>query len=320
MLLGISSAIAQNRSTISGFVFDPERRPVGQIFVELSNDFTVIGRMRTDGSGRFFFSGLAHGRYSIKALTFGTNFNEQSVEVEIAGTGVRGQAVADNVQRDIYLRVRKTANSAPFQNAVIFAQEIPKEAEALYKSAVSDLDSNREQVGIEGLVKAISVFPEYFLALQRLGVMRLKEERYKDAVELFKRALAVNDRCFDCLYGIGYAHFTIREFSDAVAACEKATNNKPDSFEAHLLLGKSRRMTKDFANAEKAMKQAAKLSDGASPDVHWNLALLYGKDMNRFEDAAKELELFLKAAPEAPNKEDIKKLIKQFREKAKGTS
>ena len=320
MVFGTSYVIGQNRSTISGFVFTQDRHPVGQIYVELSNEFSVIQRVRTDGSGRFFFAGLAHGRYTIRALPLGTNLMEQSVDVEIYGTGVRGQVVADNVQRDIYLRVQKGANSVPFQNTVIFAQDVPKEAETLYKSAVIDLDSKRDQAGVDGLVKAISVYPQYFQALQRLGVIRLKEERYKDAVELFKRAIAVNDRCFDCWYGVAYAHYSIREFKDAVTACEKAASNKPDSLEANLLLGMSHRMAKDFANAEKAMKQAAKISDGTSPDVHWNLALLYGKDMNRFEDAARELELFLKTAPDAPNKEDIKKLIKQFRDKAKGTS
>jgi hypothetical protein len=60
---------------------------------------------------------------------------EQTQEVEITGTGVRLQAVADNVQRDPYLRMRKGANSVPFQNAFIYAEEVPKDAESLYKTA-----------------------------------------------------------------------------------------------------------------------------------------------------------------------------------------
>lgn len=48
-------AAGQNRSTISGFVFDQQRRPIGQIQVELLNDFnSVLSRSKTDGSGRFF--------------------------------------------------------------------------------------------------------------------------------------------------------------------------------------------------------------------------------------------------------------------------
>jgi len=48
----------QGGSSISGFVFDPERRPVPNIPVELKAEFSTIGRVRTDGTGRFVFRGL----------------------------------------------------------------------------------------------------------------------------------------------------------------------------------------------------------------------------------------------------------------------
>jgi len=311
------TTLAQNRSSISGFVFGPDRRPVSQIIVELRSEFSTIGRVRTDGSGRFYFHGLSQGRFTIRVMPLGTALEERSEEVEIAGIGVRGRPVPENVQKDIYLRARRQAESTPFVNAVVYAQEVPKEAEALYKDAVQDLDSQRVQSGIESLEKAVATFPEYFMALQRLGIVRLQQERYDDAAAIFTKALAVNDRCFDCWYGVGYANFTTRKFPEAITASENAIKLKADSVEANLLLGMAHRLNKDFPKAETAMKAAAKHSDGTSAEVHWNLALLYGKDMNKFAEAAKELEAFLKLFPDAPNKEDIKKLIKQFKDKAK---
>lgn len=312
------AAMAQNRSSISGFVLGPDQKPVSQVIVELRNEFnSVISRVRTDGSGRYLFSGVAHGRYIIMALPLGTGFIEQSVDVEIAGIGARGQALADNVQKDIHLRIRKSSESTPFRNAVIYAQDVPKEAETLYKNAVADLDRSKPDTGIANLEKAVAIFPTYFAALQRLGIIRLAQNRFNEAAETFAQALAVNDRCFDCWYGLGYANYAIRKFPEAVSASEKAIQLKPDSVEANLVLGMSHRVTKDFVTAEKALKKAAKLAEGTSADVHWQLALLYGKDTNRFEEAAKELELYLKLSPEAPNKKDVEKLIRQFREKAK---
>jgi Flp pilus assembly protein TadD len=322
VLLGacLRSAGAQSRSTISGFVLDPDQRPVGQIVVELRNEFnSVIGRTRTEGSGRFLFSGIAHGRYTLLALPLGTGFVEQSVDVEIAGIGARGQVIADNVQKDIHLKVRRSAEATPFKNAVIYVQDVPQNAEALYKDAVSDLDRGKPDTGIANLERAVAAFPTYFAALQRLGVLRLTQNRFDDAIELFGRALAVNNRSFDCRYGLAYAQYAVRKFAEAVSSSEKAVELKPGSLEANLLLGTSQRITKDFVNAEKALKKAARLAEGTSADVHWQLALLYGKDTNRFDEAAKELELYLKLSPDAPNKEDVKKLIKQFKEKAKGT-
>ena len=306
------------RSTISGFVLGSDQRPISQVTVELRSEYnSVLSRIRTDGSGRFYFTNLVHGRYSVKALPFGTGYIESSIEVEITGTGARGQSVADNIQKDIYLRPRKNANAAPFKNAVIYAQEVPREAEVLYKDAVSDLERDRIQTGITSLEKAVEMFPTYFVALQRLGALRLAQEKFDDAILLFNRAIAVNDRSFDCWYGLAYAQYALRQYKESTVSAEKAVLIRPDSMEAALLLGMNQRISKDLVGAEKTLKKAVKLAEGTSPDVHWQLALLYGKDMNKFSEAAKELEQFLELSPDAPNKEDIKKLIKQFKDKAK---
>lgn len=321
VLACFGSVLAQGgRSTISGFVFDPEQRPVSQVMVELRNDYnSVLARIRTDGSGRYYFRGLAHGRYSVKALPFGTGFSEATVDAEITGTGMRGQPMADNVQKDIYLKLRKGADSTPFKNAVIFVQDVPREAEVLYKDAVSDLDSDRAQTGVQSLERAVEIFPTYFVALQRLGLVRLGEQKFEDAAALFTRALAINGRSFDCWYGLAYAQYSLRKFKESAASANEALVIKPDSTETNLLLGMNHRILKDFENAEKALKKAEKLAEGSSPDVHWQLALLYGRDMSRYSDAAKQLERFLELSPEAPNKEDVKKLIKQFKDKAKSS-
>lgn len=321
MLLIGSSVFGQlggvNTSSISGFVFDPNRQPVGQIYVELKSEFSTVARVRTDGSGRFTFRGLAHGRYTIRVLPLGTGMEEQYEDVEIAGIGARGRALPEHVQKDVYLRARKNSANSPFQNEVVYAQEVPKEAEALYKDAVNDLGTQRVQEGVQSLEKAIGIFPDYFMAIQKLAQVRLAEDKFDEAIELFKRALKINQRCFDCMFGVAHASYSVRKYPEAVAAAEDAIKEKPGSFEAYLVLGMGYRMTKEFAKAEKALLQANKNADGQSPDVHWQLALLYGKELEKFDDAAKSLESFLKVSPEAPNKEDVKKLIKQFKDKAK---
>ncbi len=250
-------------------------------------------------------------------MPLGTDFIEQSVEVEISGIGARGQALSDNVQKDIYLKVRKGAGNAPFKNEVVYAQEVPPEAQELYKNAIAELDRDKPDTGSAALEKAVAVFPSYFAALQRLGALRLVQNRFEEAIEAFTRAIAVNERSFDCWYGLAYASYAVRNYAEATSAAEKALVLRADSVEALLLLGMSQRLTKNVEGAEKNLKKALKLSGGTSADTHWQLALLYGKDLARYADAAKELEQFLTLSPDAPNKEDIRKLIKRFREKAR---
>lgn len=310
---------AQNeRSSISGFVFDPARRPVANVIVELINDYGIaVRRVRTEGSGRFFFTGLGHGRYRVKALPFGTNMEEGSEEVEIAGLGVGGRQVTESVQRDIYLKLRKSAQTAPFQNAVVYAQEVPKDAEKLYKSGVDDLNSKRVDQGVMALEQAIAIFPNYFMALQQLGVTRITQEKWDEAITAFTKAVEVNDRSFDCWYGLAYARHRKAELLPAIAALEKASSLRPESAETFMLIGVTQRQLREFAKAEAAFKQAVKLAAGESADIHWQLALLYAHNLKRYADAAKELELYLKTAGDIPEKAKVQKLIKEFKEKAK---
>jgi tetratricopeptide (TPR) repeat protein len=265
---------------------------------------------------------LNQGRYTVRVRPIGTDLVEQSAEVELTGTGVRGQPLSDTIQKDFYLKPRKNTGIVPFKNAVIYAQDVPKDAEKLFKEGAADIGSGRIESGAESLGKAIAIFPTYFSALQQLGAVRLSQGKFDEAIGLFKRALAVNDRGFDSWYGLGFANYSTRRFPEAAAASEKAVFLQADSLEANLLYGMCSRIVKDFPNAEKALKRAAKLAEVPSADVHWQLALLYGKDMTRFAEAAKELERYLELIPDAPDKqkEDVKKLIKQFKERARSVS
>ena len=101
---GQSSGLSNNRSSISGYIFGPDRRPLSQVWVELRADVGAgSSRVRTDGSGRYYFPGLPNGRYQLRVLPFGTNLEEKTEDVELAGVGVRGQPIPQNEQRDIYL-------------------------------------------------------------------------------------------------------------------------------------------------------------------------------------------------------------------------
>lgn len=317
----LSAGIAvhgQNRSTISGIVFDDQRRPIVDLYVELLNEVnSTLGRTRTDSGGRYFFGGLSQGRFQVRVLTHGTPFEGSTADVEIAGIGMTGRQLADNVQKDFYLTRRKGSDTIPFVNAVVFAQEIPADAENAFKSALKALDDENQDVGLKELERAVSIFPDYFAALQKLGIIYISKQDYKKARDAFARASDVNRSSFDSLYGLGYAYSALGETDKAIEACERSAVLKPASVEVNLLLGMSYRKVKKLKKAEEVLLRAKESALEPSADVHWQLALLYGRDSDRYAEAAKELELYLKARPDAENKELIKKLIKDFERKAK---
>ena len=302
------------RSSVSGFVFDPERRPLSEIQVELMNDVnSVLQRTKTNGSGRFFFRGVPQGRFVIRVLTFSTNYEEQTQDVEIYGIGAGGRPLADNVQKDIYLRVRKST-SLSTGSGTVFLQEVPEEAKTVYQKAVSDLDGDRVEAGVAGLENALKLFPTYYLALEKLGLIYTQQQQYEKARDVFDKAVAVNSRSFNGWYGLSYANYALKQSGAAVEAARKAVSLNSNSKDAVLFLGLSLRQAKMYEEAEKQLKEADKIAKGGSPDVHWNLALLYAHNLKRYKDAAKELELYLQTSPDKSQADKIKKLIKQYRE------
>jgi tetratricopeptide (TPR) repeat protein len=312
---GNSSSSAQNRSTISGFVFDQQRRPLAEIPVELLNDVNlVLRRTKTNGSGRFFFNQLSQGRFSIRVLTFKTEYEEQTQDVEIYGMGFGGRALTDNVQKDIFLRPRKEATTSTLGPGAIFVQEVPAEAKLIYEKAVLDVDDNKMEAGVEGLEKALRLFPSYYLALEKLGLIYTNQQKYERAREIFAKAVEVNSRSFNGWYGLSYVNYALRQPAAAVEAAQKAVSLNSNSNDALLFLGLSLRQAKRYEEAEKSLRQADVLTKGLSPEVHWNLALLYAHNLKRYKDAANELELYLKTNPINPQADIIRKLIKQYRE------
>jgi tetratricopeptide (TPR) repeat protein len=302
------------RSSVWGFVFDPERRPISEVQVELLNDVnSVVQRTKTNGSGRFYFRGVSQGRFVIRVLPLSTNYEEQTQDIEIYGIGAGGRPLADNVQKDFHLRLRRSTSIAAGTGAV-FIQEVPEEAKTIYQKAISDLDGDRVEAGAVGLENALKVFPTYYLALEKLGLVYTQQQKYEKARDVFDKAVAVNSRSFNGWYGLSYANYALKQSAAAVEAARKAVSLNSNSTDALLFLGLSLRQAKRYEEAEQSLKQADKLTKGASPDIHWNLALLYAHNLKRYKDAANELEHYLRTSPGSPQAENIKKLIKQYRE------
>lgn len=317
------SAPAQN--SITGMVFDQNRRPVADITVELLDEFErLIRQTQSSDSGLYQFQNLRSGNYYVQVNTSGTAFRETRERIQL-GQGNRTDSTGrtlggESVQQNFYLQFDpRRANAAAKDpvNEVIFAQEIPPDAERLYAEALKDFEENRRAEGVQKLEKAVSVFPDHFLALDRLGHEYLLQNKFAEAEEVFKRAVGINKNSYSSKYGLGAAQYKLKKFSEAEKTLEDAAVSNPSSINAFFLLGKVRRELGSFEKAEASLLKAKKLSGNSLADIHWELALLYYHNLKRYNEAADELELYLKADPKTENKDQVKKLIKSFRTKAK---
>ena len=102
----------------------------------------------------------------------------------------------------------------------------------------------------------------------------------------------------------------------ALKALEKAYILAPASWEVAYLIGKIERQEGNFSEAEVYLLKSKKLADERIPEIHIELAQLYGNDLKQYGKAADELELYLKASKKKKD-EKTKKQITDLREKAK---
>lgn len=296
-------------TSISGYVSDNSRNPIPDLQVELLNDVdSVIARTKTDNSGLFSFRGLRTGVFQVRVQTYGTTFIGQTQRVQLD----RGRAV-EQVEFVLVSRRNSSTTGIP---GVIFAQEVPEKARKQFERGLALLEKTEQRKeGVAALENAIEIFPLYFEALQVLGSEYVKQQDYERAIPLLTKAIEVNRQSYRSLYTLSIAQYNLKQVSEAIESMKRAIAFNQQSIAANLWLGMLLRQTDKFDEAETYLKQADHLAASKSPDVHWQLALLFNQ-VKRYKEAADELELFLKVQPDSKDTELIKKLIKKFRQQS----
>ena len=308
-------------SSISGIVYDDQRNPLFSVDVELLNENYVLrGKTRTDGTGRYQFSNLADGRYYVRVLPFRFNLNDQTQEVLIETFSITGNGVSFQIKDFFLTRKSGSSDPRPRTTAVVFAQEVPLEAELLYKEGAEAFAAEDIRKGVERMTAALEKFPTYFAALHDFGVELMKRGEYTEAAKLFIRAVEVNPKSYQSFYYMGVSlHKMGKEYGKAaLVALSKAEVLSPGSYQILLEMGRIERQEGQFEQAEKHLLKAKEVAERPVPEIHIELAQLYGNDLMQFGKAADELEMYLKASNEKDTK--ISRQIKQLREKAKRQS
>jgi tetratricopeptide (TPR) repeat protein len=145
-------------------------------------------------------------------------------------------------------------------------------------------------------------------------------KRYTEAVPFLLKAVEVNNKSATSFYYLGYSlHNLGKEYNKAAIRClNNALVLAPSSTQVMFVLGKIERSDGKYVDAEKHLLQAKKLSKVAVPEIHKELAQLYADDMKKYNEAADELELYLKASKlDNSAASQTKKVISSLREKAK---
>jgi tetratricopeptide (TPR) repeat protein len=315
-LLLASTAMAQN-NTIRGKVRSANGETINDAIVELRvSGSGMIAQAVTRNDGDFAFYNLGVGEYEIAVIKAGY---DQAVE-RARFDQLASMNLMETVRVEVTLRPRKDAATDP--PGTSFAQDVPKAARAAYDKAVVRLREGKSEEAILLLREAIKLFDDYFDAHFALGKEMLRAGKDNEAIQSLERARQINDREAAVYHLFGIVMLKQRKLNVADYAFAEAERLNPNGA-AHYLYrgqtlidiavkdgGETRRDR--LGEAEKELTRAWDLSGKRLTAVHLQRARIYEQRGER-ERAARELEEYLKAEPDAKNAAAIRQAIASLR-------
>lgn len=122
---------------------------------------------------------------------------------------------------------RTTTPSRASSTGTLFAQAIPKEAEAQYKKATELLKKEKNVEAIQVLHQALDLYPDYFLALQALGVVYVREGQFEAALKTLSHAIQVNPKSDVSFLSIGIAQLNLNRMEESIQSLRQSTALNP---------------------------------------------------------------------------------------------
>lgn len=308
------AAFAQTMYEIEGVIYSPGSKPVANVIVTLENHSRAqIGQDITNSDGRYRFSGIVAGEYYISVKPDENVFQPILQRIELINT-TRGGSSFSMERVDFSLRP-STRRGDALVPGTFFAQTVPPEAEKEYMNAITSLTKGDKDRATTLLIKAIQVFPNYFLALQELGLVYVENQRYQEAIEPFTKAIQVNSKAAHSHLGLGIVYVNLDRTKEAIQELKSALSFDAKLFRAHLYLGMALIDTGDLEGAEKSLKQAYTLGGPIQARAaHLYLASVYSS-RKQYREAIKELETYLRDNPNAANAAKIKEAIQKLKAK-----
>jgi tetratricopeptide (TPR) repeat protein len=306
------------RHTIQGRIFFPSGRRADSpgLLIKLESVMNAPLTIFTDGSGAFAFKNLIAGSYAI-VIDGNEDYEPMREPVYIDDPGsssVRGRSVASSSPRTItvpiYLIPKHKVTAKPgVINAVLASA--PKPAADLYRAALESSRAGDHKKAVEQLKSALAVYPQFSLALNELGVQYLFLAQPDDAAATLAEAVKLSPDEVTPRLNYGIALLNQNKFAASEEQLRFVVGKNDSLATAHMYLGISLARQHKLDDAERELLSAVTKSSSGVALAHRYLGGVYWAKKD-YQQAADQLELYLKLMPNAGDavrtREEIAKL------------
>lgn len=253
-----------------------------------------------DQDGVFRFQGLVPGNYTV-VVDAGSEFEKAREPVGIYA-GTSGKVVQVSIQLQ-----PKVDSSNP-----LFAG-VPSNALNFFQKGTAAARKGDAKAAAESFSAAVTAYPKFAIALNELGKQYMILKQWDKAGETYEALLKIKPNDAASHLDLGIVAFNKKKFEDAESHLRKALELNSAGPSAHYYLGLTLISLKRYSEAVPQFE--ATIANGGE-----NLALAHkylgGLYMSQKpQQAADELEKYLKLDPKAVDAEKIKGTIKELRSK-----
>jgi Flp pilus assembly protein TadD len=317
---GVDTTGTGGRHSINGrLIFPSGQRVDTRLKIKLESpgqgDLTVL----SDGNGNFSFRSLRPGNY-IVVIEGGEFFDpvREQVFIEPSNVMTRTGPASFPLTRphnlQIYLRAKNEA--APNKPGVLNAAlaNVPRLAVESYEKGMDFARSGETDKAIEQLRRAAELHPNFALALNELGVQYMRKGEFDKAADVLSKVVRLSPEAPEPSLNYGIALFNQGKVPEAEIQLRDAVKKNDNSFPAHHYLGMTLVKKKNYADAESELRRAIELGGPKAVLTHKVLGGVYWQ-VGKLQQAADQLEMYLKLDPKAGDAEKIRGTIKDLRSK-----
>jgi Tfp pilus assembly protein PilF len=299
---GLASGDGNNQ--IQGRVHFPSGQTVSGKTVKVSlESVSAFGSMSTvvDQDGVFRFTSLPPSAYTI-VVDAGPEYEKAREPVTIDPES-RGRIL----QVAIHLRPKVDSSNPAFAG-------IPEKALSLYQKGEAAARKGDAKAAVESLNGAVAAHPNFPIALSELGSQYIILKQWDKAGETFETLLKLKETDAAAHLNLGIVLFNQKKLPEAESHLRKALELNSAGPTGHYYLGLTLVSLKRYDEAQKEFETAIANGGENLALAHRYLGGLY-MSAKKNQQAADELEKYLKLDPKAADAERIKGTIKDLRSK-----
>lgn len=259
-----------------------------------------------DSSGKFRFSGIDAGTYTVIVFLPGRGESRNTIDV--------GPGTADEKNRvAVVVHIDESALT-PDRRAKVSVRElsIPEKARKEYAAADRSLARKDRAGAVAHLEKAVEIAPQFSAAWNHLGTLMYKNQEYERAAECFVKSLAADPEAFEPLVNLGGVLLNLNKVEEAWNYNVHAVLKRPNDALANSQLGMTYFEMGKADLALRHLNEARRLDPGHFSLPQLMVAEIYLRRKQNTEAAA-AMEEFLRYHPDWPAAAKMREAVVKLR-------